>query len=187
MPKELGVGEPLVKPKGIEDVPIVAVTLWTKDPARGSFELERVAHAVEAELKRVPGTREVTTIGGPGRALQVLLDVDKLNATGLSAADVARSLQSANPRSRGEHRARQPEVLVETGEFLQSAKDVRDLVAGVHDGQPVYLADIATVVDGPPPAARYAWHRHRQRRRHGRGRGRAHVSRGDDRGDQESR
>ncbi len=159
LPKELGVGEPLVKPKGIEDVPIVAVTLWTKDPARGSFELERVAHAVEAELKRVPGTREVATIGGPGRALQVLLDVDKLNATGLSAADVARSLQSANSALPSGNIVRGNQmVLVETGEFLQSAKDVRDLVAGVHDGQPVYLADIATVVDGPPPAARYAWH-----------------------------
>ena len=58
-------------------------------PARGAFDLERVAHAVETELKRVPGTREVTTIGGPGRALQVLLDLDKLTRSGLSAADIS--------------------------------------------------------------------------------------------------
>src|SRR5512147_801676 len=93
LPPELGVGEPLVKPKGIDDVPIVAVALWTRDEARGAFELERVAHAVEAELKRVPGTREVTTIGGPGRAVQVRVDVDKLNAVGLGVADLARTLQ----------------------------------------------------------------------------------------------
>ena len=159
LPKELGVGEPLVKPKGIDDVPIVAVALWTKDSARGSFELERVAHAVEAELKRVPGTREVTTIGGPGRILQVLLDVDKLNASGLAAADIARSLQSANTALPAGNIVRGNQtVLVETGEFLQSAKDVRDLVVGVHEGQPVYLADIARVIDGPPPPAHYAWH-----------------------------
>src|SRR5512147_542999 len=96
LPKELGVGEPLVKPKGIDDVPIVALTLWTKDEARGAFDLERVAHAVEAELKRVPGTREVTTIGGPGRAVQMLFDVDKLNAVGLAAGDITRMLQAAN-------------------------------------------------------------------------------------------
>ncbi|MDP2228575.1 MAG: efflux RND transporter permease subunit, partial [Moraxellaceae bacterium] len=58
-PPELGVGEALVKPRGIDDVPVVSVTLWTRDEARGAFELSQVAHAVEAELKRVPGTREV--------------------------------------------------------------------------------------------------------------------------------
>jgi multidrug efflux pump subunit AcrB len=55
-----------IKPKGIDDVPVVTLTLWSEDPATGAFELERVAHAIEAELKRVPGTREVQTLGGPG-------------------------------------------------------------------------------------------------------------------------
>jgi multidrug efflux pump subunit AcrB len=159
LPPTLGVGEPLVKPKGIEDVPIVAVTLWSRDPARGAFDLERVAHAVEAELKRVPGTREVATIGGPGRVLQVLLDVDRLNATGLAAADIARSLRFANAALPAGMLVRDnTTVLVETGEFLRSAKDVRELVVGVQNGQPVYLADVARVVDGPPPTARLAWH-----------------------------
>jgi len=159
LPKELNVGEPLVKPKGIDDVPIVALTLWTKDPARGAYDLERVAHAVEAEIKRVPGTREVTTIGGPGRAVQVLLDVDKLNAVGLAAGDIARMLQASNTAMPAGDLIRGNEtVLVETGEFLKSAQDVRALVVGVHDGQPVFLSDVARVVDGPPPPQRYAWH-----------------------------
>ena len=88
LPPELGVGEPLVKPKGIDDVPIVSITLWTRDPGRGAFDLERIAHAVEAELKRVPGTMEVSTVGGPGRVGQVEIDVDKPNAHGLSAGDL---------------------------------------------------------------------------------------------------
>ena len=75
---ELGILEPVVKPKGIDDVPVVTLTLWTKDPQRGAYELERVAHAAEAELKRVAGTREVQTLGGPGRALRVLMDPDRL-------------------------------------------------------------------------------------------------------------
>src|SRR3990167_697301 len=65
---ELGVGEPIIKPMGIDDVPIVTLTLWTADPQRGAYDLERIAHASEAELKRVPGTPVVPTIGGPSRS-----------------------------------------------------------------------------------------------------------------------
>ncbi|HZP92436.1 MAG TPA: efflux RND transporter permease subunit, partial [Burkholderiales bacterium] len=74
MSPNLGVGEPIIKPMGIDDVPIVTLTLWTDDPQRGAFELERVAHAAEIEIKRVPGTRDVYTIGGPGHVVRVLLD-----------------------------------------------------------------------------------------------------------------
>ena len=63
-PQGLGVLPPLVKPKGIDDVPIMAATLWTEDPERGAHDLLKVAHALEAEIKRVPGTRDVYTIGG---------------------------------------------------------------------------------------------------------------------------
>ena len=69
LPKGLGVLPPLIKPKGIDDVPIVTLTLYSRNPAIGAFDLERVAHSIEADLKRVGGTREVTTIGGPGRAV----------------------------------------------------------------------------------------------------------------------
>ncbi len=159
LPPELDVGDPLVRPKGIDDVPIVALTLWTRDPARGAYDLERVAHAVEVELKRVPGTREVTTIGGPGRVVQVMLDPEKLSAHGLAAADLKRALQAANTAMPAGIIVRGNEtVYVETGEFLQTAKAVRELVVGVHDGQPVYLGDVARVEDGPPPPAHYAWH-----------------------------
>ncbi|MFN2310183.1 MAG: hypothetical protein ABR553_10715, partial [Gammaproteobacteria bacterium] len=57
LPPNLGTLAPIIKPKGIDDVPIVAATLWTQDPTRGAFELQAVAHAIEAELKRIPGTR----------------------------------------------------------------------------------------------------------------------------------
>ena len=108
LPTQLGVGDPLIKPKGIDDVPIVSLTLWTRDQARGAYDLEHVAHAIEVELKRVPGTREVTTIGGPGRVLRVLLDPERLAAYGLAASDLQRMLQSANTaRPVGDDRRRQ--------------------------------------------------------------------------------
>jgi len=158
LPQELNVGEPLIKPKGIDDVPIVTLTLWTPDATRGAFELERVAHALEADLKRVPGTREVTTIGGPGRIVRVLLDPQRLAAFRLAASDIRQALLAANSSlPSGALVADNRIVDVETGEFLHDAKDVASLVVGVADGNPVYLSDVARIVDGPPTPARYVW------------------------------
>ncbi|HEY5635571.1 MAG TPA: efflux RND transporter permease subunit [Burkholderiales bacterium] len=154
----LGVLEPVVKPKGIDDVPVVTLTLATADPVAGAFELERVAHALEVELKRVPGTREVQTLGGPGRALRVLLDPDRLSAHGVSALDVKNALQLASVAAPSGRVLRENrEITVETGNFLASAGDVRSLVVGVSAGRPVYLGDIAEVLDGPPPPERSVW------------------------------
>ena len=83
-PPGSGVLQPLIRPMGIDDVPIVGVTLWTEDPTRGAQDLQRVAHALEAELKRVPGTRDVYTIGGPDNVVHVELDPQRLAAYGLA-------------------------------------------------------------------------------------------------------
>jgi multidrug efflux pump subunit AcrB len=154
----LGVLEPVIKPKGIDDVPVVTLTLWTTDPARGAFELERVAHAAEVELKRVPGTREVQTLGGPGRMVRVLLDADRMNAHGVSALDVRNALQLSNAAApTGKVVRENREIVVETGRFLESAADVRALVVGTFERRPVYLSDVAEVVDGPDQPGRYVW------------------------------
>lgn len=65
LPQVAGVGQPLVKPKGIDDVPVMALTLWSDDAGTDAAALAEVAHTLEAELKRIPGTRDVTTIGAP--------------------------------------------------------------------------------------------------------------------------
>jgi multidrug efflux pump subunit AcrB len=152
----LGIGEPIIKPKGIDDVPVVTLTLWTEDTERGAYELERVAHAAEVELKRVPGTREVQTLGGPGRSVRVLLDTDRLASHGVAALDVRNALQLANiaaPTGRLVRDNR--EIMVETGNYLESAADVKALMIGAFDGRPVFIADVAEVVDGPDQPARY--------------------------------
>src|SRR5512132_609578 len=155
---ELGTLEPIIKPKGIDDVPVVTLTLWSTDLQRGAYELERVAHAAEIELKRVPGTREVQTLGGPGRALRVLLDPDRLAAHGVSALDVRNALQLANvalPAGRLVRDNR--EIVIETGNYLESAADVRQLVVGTFEERPVFVSDVAEVADGPDQPVRYAW------------------------------
>ncbi|MFN3587089.1 MAG: efflux RND transporter permease subunit, partial [Moraxellaceae bacterium] len=158
-PPELGVGEALVKPRGIDDVPVVSVTLWTRDETRGAFELAQVAHALEAELKRVPGTREVNVIGGPGRVLRVDLDADRLRAAGLSPLAIQQALQGANTRLPAGKLVRENrEIMVETGDFFRSRAELESLVVGVREGRPVYLAEVARLVDGPEQPARYVWH-----------------------------
>ena len=96
MPAGVGVGPPLIKPKGIDDVPVVAATLWSEDPALGADDLLRVAHSMEAELQRVPGTRNIETIGGPDRVVRVTLDPQRLAGYGLAMDDLERALASAN-------------------------------------------------------------------------------------------
>jgi len=155
---DLGTLEPIIKPKGIDDVPVVALTLSSSNPQTGAYALERIAHAAEIELKRVPGTREVQTLGGPGRAVRVLLDPDRLSAHNVTALDVSNALQLASvalPAGRLVHDNR--EIVVETGNFLASADEVRQLVVGVFEQRPVYLSEVATVIDGPPPPQRYVW------------------------------
>ena len=85
LPANIGVGQPLIKPQGIDDVPIVTSTLWSEDKRITAEELLRVAHRVETELKRVPGTRDIYTIGGPERVVHVQIDPQKLNAYGIEA------------------------------------------------------------------------------------------------------
>jgi len=156
---ELGVGEPIIKPVGIDDVPIVTVTLWTRDETRGAYELEQVAHAAEIELKRIAGTREVTTLGGPGRAVRVLMDPDRMASFGVSAQDIRDALQVSNAaQPSGTLVSGNQEILVQTGTFLSGADDVKQLVVGVAQGRPVYMTDVASVVAGPDQPARYVWH-----------------------------
>ena len=155
---ELGVLEPVVKPRGIDDVPVVALTFYSEDASKGAYELERVAHAIESEVKRVPGTREVQTLGGPGRAVRVLLDADRMNAAGVSALDVRNALQLSSAALPPAALVRDNrEIVVETGNYLESAAEVRSLVVGAAERRPVYLGDVAEVVDGPPQPSRYAW------------------------------
>lgn len=159
LPRNLGVGQPIIKPKGIDDVPIVALTLFSKKPEVGSFDLERVAHSIEADLKRVKGTREVTTLGGPKRGVQILLDPARLQSAGVTVADLRLALQSANlGLPIGDLITGNKAIHLESGPFLDDAQAVAELVVGVHNRAPVLLKEVAEIRDGPLQPERYVWH-----------------------------
>ena len=160
LPAGLGTLTPIVKPKGIDDVPVLGVTLWARD-ARAAVEIERVAHALEAELKRVPGSREVQTLGGPGRAVMVELDPSRLRARGVDLLRLKSTLAAANlgmPAGSVIEADSGRLLTVETGEFLRSADEVGDLVVGVAGGKPVYLREVARVSAGAAQPQRLAWY-----------------------------
>ena len=156
LPANLGVGQPVIKPKGIDDVPIVAGTLWSDDPAMGADDLARVAHAMETELQRVPGTRDIYSIGAPERAVLVRLDPHRLAGYGLDLDDLRRALVGANAAAdAGAIVADNREILVQAGTFLATPEEVADLVVGTRNGAPVYLRDVAEVRLGPDTPDQY--------------------------------
>ncbi len=158
LPPNLGVGQPLIKPKGIDDVPIVAGTLWTEDRTRGAYALQQVAHAIEAELKRVPGTRGIYTIGGPDAVVRVQLDAQKLAGYGIAIDDLRQALSVGNvAREAGSVVGGNREMPVQAGTFFSTLEDVSGLVVGMHNGAPVFLRDVATVRSGPDQPSRYSW------------------------------
>ena len=158
LPPNLGVGQPIIRPMGIDDVPIVTLTLWTDDPTRGAHELAQVAHAIEAELKRVPGTRDIYTIGAPDRVVHVLLDPARLAAYGIGLEALRGALVTANAsRDAGSVVGGGEEIPVQAGAFLTSPEEVGDLVVGLHGGAPVFLRDVAEIRFGPDQPEQYVW------------------------------
>jgi multidrug efflux pump subunit AcrB len=149
LPQKLGVGQPLIKPKGIDDVPIVSLTLWTEDETRGAFELSQVAHAIEAELKRIPGTRDIYTVGAPKRVIHVLLDSAKVAGYNLSLDDLRNSLRASNSAKDAVSLVdKNNEIQVVAGTFLSNENEIGELVVGVFNGKPVFLKDVATIRHG---------------------------------------
>ncbi len=152
-----GVTPPLVKPRTIDDVPVLALTLHSD--SRDAFSLRALAVQLEEEIKSLPQVAETMLIGGQSRAVRVQLDPAALASRELDAARVVASLQQANQSVRaGSRPFGGKEVLIEAGGFLRDAHEIESLVIGVTAGRPVYLRDVATIIDGPEEAANYVLH-----------------------------
>ena len=144
-----GVSPPLIKVRSIDDVPILALTLWGKH--YDSYQLRQIAAELEHQLKQIDDVSETKIIGGLPRQVRVVLDTQRLAAYGMTAGAVAAQLQQANARSiSGSFAQDNQEFQVEAGRFLGKADDLKQVVVGVYQGKPVYLRDVASeIVDGP--------------------------------------
>ena len=151
-----GVSQPLVKPRSIDDVPILALTLWSV--RYSGYELRRVATEVADELKKDSDISEFTIIGGQKRQLKVGIDPLRLRAYNVSQLQIAGALQKANfTLPSGAFPSGNKEMLVQTGTFLKSAQEVGAVVVGVYNDRPVYLRDVANISDGPEEPLHYVF------------------------------
>jgi multidrug efflux pump subunit AcrB len=143
-----GVKPPLIKRKGIDDVPIVCLTLWSR--TQNDAALRQLADSLLQRLKQVPDTGEGFVAGGREQHLKVRVDPAQLSAYGLSLEQVARVIQAAN-RSEdvGAADAGKVHFQLYAGGFLHNADEVAQLLVGVHNGEPVFLGDVARVSLGP--------------------------------------
>ncbi|HVB80291.1 MAG TPA: efflux RND transporter permease subunit [Candidatus Binataceae bacterium] len=138
----------IVKPIGIDDVPILDVTLWSKTASDAT--LRRIADELLHRMQQVPDTGRSFVVGGRPRQIRVLLDPERLAGHGLAPLEVARALRGADANLRAGSFARNNrEYVVDSGPFITSAAEVASLVVAVRGGHPVYLRDVARVVDGP--------------------------------------
>ncbi|WP_052074543.1 efflux RND transporter permease subunit [Shewanella mangrovi] len=166
LPSAAGVGQPSIKPMGIDDVPIVSLTLWSEDPAISAQQLTHVANGLETELKRIPGTREVTTVAPHELVLNVRIDPQRMNHYGVSYDKIRNALSANNAVSMPVSLVQNnQEIKVQAGQFLQSIDDVKNLVVAVNNddvGQPapVYLSDIADITLKADIPTASAWHYH---------------------------
>ncbi len=152
-----GVGMPLVKPHSIDDVPILTLTLHSQTVDH--LTLRRLAAQIDDTVKRVKNVSETHLIGGNKRALRILLDPVRLASRGLSVAGIVPMLQQANRQFvSGDMTSANREIVIETGGFLRSAADVERIVVGVYQDRPVYLREVATVIDGAEEPAQYVFH-----------------------------
>ncbi len=143
-----GASMPLVKYRSIDNVPILALTLWSS--RLDEYELRRVAAEARTDIKKIDKTSIIDIIGGQTRQINVRLDPSQLRAYHISPLQIAGMLQKANAQmTSGQFQQENKEIVVETGEFLTNRQDVENLVVGVANGQPVYLKNVAQVTDGP--------------------------------------
>ncbi len=149
-----GASAPLVKPRSIDDVPILGLTFWSK--RYGDFELRRIAAQVDDTIKQTPDVSAVALIGGARREVRITLNEARLAAYHLSPLQIMGALGTSNRRlSAGAFASGNQEYLLETGQFLTCADDVRNVVAGVANDKPIFVRDVAEVTDGGEEPSQY--------------------------------
>lgn len=143
-----GVTMPLVKTRAIDDVPMLGLTLWSEN--YDDFQLKQIANELNSEIKKINDVSLTHKIGGRDRQLRVVLDKDKLASSGLDFLAVSEMIKANNQQlSSGKFNKNDIEFLINTGKFLETIEDVENLVIGVQQNQPIYLKQVATIVNGP--------------------------------------
>jgi multidrug efflux pump subunit AcrB len=149
-----GVTLPLIKTRAIDDVPVLGLTLWSDK--HSDYELKQLGEAVTNEIKKINDVAAINILGGRSKEVKVVIDKDKMAGNHLDFLTVSKYLQGNNAQLfSGNLLKNDSSFTVETGNFLNTADDVANLVVGVNAQQPVYLKQIAHIVEGPETPNQY--------------------------------
>ena len=149
-----GATMPLIKTRSIDDVPALSLTLWSENYS--DYSLKQQAEVLGSELKKIPDVSYVDILGGRSRQVKVTVDKDKMAGNNLDFTSVSNYIKGSNMQMQaGKMYANNEMFTVETGNFLQSADDVANLIVGMNNNQPVYMHQIATIEEGPENPSQY--------------------------------
>jgi multidrug efflux pump subunit AcrB len=143
-----GASQPLIKPRSIDDVPFLALTLWSTQ--MDGYQIRRAAAELRNELQKIPDISATEIIGGQRREMRVEMDPAQLAAYGIDASRIRDALQTGNREADAGVLTRGNEAItVRLDGFLRSADDLGNLVVGIYNNAPVYLRNVARITDGP--------------------------------------
>ena len=142
---------PIIELHSIDDVPFLTLTLWGK--GWSSDRLRPLAAELAQELSEVPEASRAQLIGGQPRVVRVEPDPDRMAAAGISWTQLTGALQAASVRQAAGTAVRDNrEIRVEVGPLFRSSEEIGRVVVGLSQGRPVYVSQVARVVDGPDEA-----------------------------------
>lgn len=149
----------LVKPVEVDDVPIMVLSLWSKSPLLYSdYELRRLAEDISTVIQGIPSTSEVNVSGGRPRTIRVMIKPESLAARKTTPIDIINAVKVSNVlHSAGQWVFNNQSILIESGDFLASVEELQNLVINVIDGTPIFLKDVADIIDGPAEPDSYTW------------------------------
>lgn len=143
-----GAPQPLIKPRSIDDVPILALTFHGDKASQ--LELRRTAAAVRDEISSISEVSETTITGGKKRQFLVRFYPEKLARLQITPQQLAGIISSSNINlPAGRTAEGEKGLLVETDSFIRNIDDLKNTIVGLWDGRPVPLSQVAQVTDGP--------------------------------------
>ena len=126
---------------------MLGITLWSEK--YDDYQLKQIGQALTNEVKKITDVADINIIGGRSREVKVLLDKNKMAENHIDFLSISKQVQGSNTQVQGGNLLKQDTSFsVETGNFLNNADDVANLVVGINQQQPVYLKQLALVQDG---------------------------------------
>ncbi len=140
---------PVIVSADVDDVPVVTVTLASE--TYDDYALKRLADRMVERLHSLEDVSTTMIIGGRDREIRVELDPERLQAFGVTLDQIQAMLSAGNLAGpMGDMAGNNLKYTVYLDGFLASEGEVGGLIVGQHRGRPIYLEDVARIIDAPP-------------------------------------